>query len=33
MHEFSHLLRPAAFILGGAAIGYVYYRLVGCHGG
>lgn len=33
MFEFSHLLRPALFVAGGAAAGYLFYRFFGCTSG
>ena len=31
--ELARWIKPAAFVIGGAAIGYVYYRFIGCKGG
>ena len=33
MMDFMHWIKPVAFVVGGAAIGYLYYRLIGCEGG
>ena len=33
MNELVRWIRPAAFVVGGAAVGYLYYRFVGCKGG
>ena len=33
MPELSHWIRPALFVVGGAAAGYAFYRLVGCKTG
>ena len=33
MFELSAVLRPALFLAGGAALGWLYYRFIGCGGG
>ena len=33
MKAWKRILRPVLFALGGAAVGYLYYRLAGCASG